>query len=170
MTPTTTGAKPEAVASPAPRHILVLCTGNSARSIMAEAYLNHIGGGRWRAVSAGSHPTGRVNPLALRALADADIAPPLDVRSKSWHEFSGPDAMPIDLVLTVCDNAANETCPHFRGAARKLHVPFPDPAAITGTETDRLNAFKDVLAAMRPALDAILASVSAVAEADASST
>ena len=136
--------------------VLVLCTGNSARSIMAEAYLNHIGAGRWRAVSAGSKPTGRVNPFALAALAEAGIAAPTDARSKSWDEFAGPGAPPIDLVITVCDNAANEVCPHFPGPARKVHLPFPDPADATGTDVAKLAEFRTVLAAMRPRLDRVL--------------
>jgi arsenate reductase (thioredoxin) len=133
--------------------ILVLCTGNSARSIMAEAYLNHIGGGRLQAVSAGSNPTGRVNPLAIAALADAGIPPPAEPRSKSWNAFSQPGAPPIDLVLTVCDNAANEACPHFPGPARKIHLGFPDPAAATGSDAEKLAAFRQVFADMRPKLD-----------------
>ena len=137
--------------------ILVLCTGNSARSIMAEAYINQVGGGRWCAVSAGSKPTGRVNPLALATLAEAGIAAPSQPRSKSWDEFAGPAAPALDVVLTVCDNAANETCPHFPGPARKTHMPFPDPAAVDGTEAERLRAFKDVFALMRPRLDALVA-------------
>ena len=141
--------------------ILVLCTGNSARSIMAEGYLNHRGGGRWHAVSAGSKPTGRVNQLALQALAEAGIPAPVSARSKSWDEFAGPGAPAINLVLTVCDNAANESCPHFPGPAKKVHLPFPDPAAVTGSEAERLAAFRDVLQAMRPQLDALLRSLRA---------
>ncbi len=143
-----------------PKTVLVLCTGNSARSIMAEAYINHIGGQigdtRWRAVSAGSHPTGRVNPFALQALAEAGIAAPKDARSKSWDEFAKPDSPPIDLVITVCDNAANEVCPYFPGPAQKVHLPFPDPASVTGTDAEKLTAFRTVLAAMRPKLDEVL--------------
>ena len=142
--------KPEA------KTVLVLCTGNSARSIMAEAYINHAGGSRWRAVSAGSKPTGRVNPLALEALAKAGIAAPASPRSKSWDEFAGPVAPALDLVVTVCDNAANEICPHFPGPARKVHLPFPDPAEAQGTHDERLAAFTTVLAAMRPKLDVLL--------------
>ena len=110
--------------------ILVLCTGNSARSIMAEAYLNHIGRGEWVAFSAGSKPTGRVNPFALAALSAAAIPAPMNPRSKSWDEFAAPGAPPLDLVLTVCDNAANETCPNFAGRHRTVHLPFADPAAV----------------------------------------
>ena len=127
---------------------LVLCTGNSARSIIGEALINHLGQGRWRAASAGSHPTGQVNPFALQALANAGIPPPDMARSKSWHEFAAPAAPPIDLVITVCDNAANETCPRFPGAARTVHLPFPDPAAVEGTDAQKLKAFADVLSDM----------------------
>lgn len=135
---------------------LVLCTGNSARSIMGEALINHFGAGRWRGVSAGSHPTGRVNPFALQALAEAQIPPPSAPRSKSWDEFACPDAAPIDLVITVCDNAANEACPRFPGGARPLHIPFPDPAAVGGTDAEKLRAFQRTLADMRAKLAALL--------------
>lgn len=140
-----------------PCTILVLCTGNSARSIMAEAYINHVGKGRWRALSAGSRPTGRVNPFALAALAEAGIPAPAGARSKSWVEFSTPAGPRIDLVLTVCDNAAGEACPLFPGPARRVHLPLPDPAAVEGSEAMRLAAFRSVLDQMRPKLDALLA-------------
>ncbi len=138
------------------RTVLVLCTGNSARSIMAEAYINHGWGGAWHAVSAGSKPTGRVNPLAIETLEVAGIPTAECMRSKSWDEFTGPAAPAIDLVLTVCDNAASETCPQFPGPARKVHLPFPDPAAALGTDDARRRAFRDVLDEMRPRLDALL--------------
>ena len=140
-----------------PKTILVLCTGNSARSIMAEAYLNHIGGKHWHAVSAGSQPTGRVNPLALSTLVYAGIPLPANSRSKSWDEFARVGAPPIDLVLTVCDNAANETCPHFPGPARKIHIGFPDPAAAEGTDAQKQTAFTSIFDRMRPELDALMA-------------
>jgi arsenate reductase (thioredoxin) len=138
--------------------VLVLCTGNSARSIMGEALINHLAAGRWRAVSAGSHPTGRVNPFALQALAAAGIPPPHMPRSKSWDEFARPDAAPIDLVITVCDNAASETCPRFPGGARTVHMPFPDPAALDGTDAEKLHAFQSVLADMQPKVTALMGS------------
>jgi len=138
--------------------VLVLCTGNSARSIMAEALINHIGSGRWRAVSAGSKPTGRVNPFALKALHAAAIPAPLAPRSKSWDEFAAPGAAPIDLVITVCDNAANETCPRLPGPARVIHLPFPDPAAVEGTESDILDAFQRVLTDMQNTIPPLLES------------
>jgi arsenate reductase (thioredoxin) len=138
--------------------ILVLCTGNSARSIMAEAYINHMSQGRWTAYSAGSMPTGRVNPLALEALAAAGIPAPNQPRSKSWDEFTGPNAPVLDLVVTVCDNAANEVCPYFPGTAQKVHLPFPDPAAAIGSQAEQRQAFQDVLATMRPQLAMLLIS------------
>lgn len=140
-----------------PETVLVLCTGNSARSIMAEAYINHIGAGRWRALSAGSHPTGRVNPLALDTLAAVGVPVAATVRSKSWDEFSCAGAPELDVVLTVCDSAAGETCPYFPGTARRIHMPFPDPAAAHGSEAERLAAFQAVFALMRLRLDALVA-------------
>ena len=137
--------------------ILVLCTGNSARSIMAEAYLNQIGRGYWQAVSAGSKPTGRVNPFALTTLLAAGIAAPAAARSKSWHEFTEPSGGKIDIVLTVCDNAAGESCPFFPGTARKIHLGFPDPAATEGSDAVKAESFRTVFAAMRPKLDVLMA-------------
>ncbi len=138
------------------RTVLVLCTGNSARSIMAECYINHAWGSSWRVVSAGSKPTGRVNPFAIETLKAEGIEVPPDARSKSWDEFSGASSAPIDLVLTVCDNAANETCPRFPGPARKVHLPFPDPATEDGDDEARRGAFRGVFEAMRPRLDEVL--------------
>jgi len=123
--------------------ILVLCTGNSARSVMAEVLINALGAGRWRAYSAGSHPAGAVNPLTLAVLAEQGH-PIADLRSKSWDEFARPDAPRIDLVLTVCDNAAGEMCPIWPGHPAKLHIGFPDPAAATGSEAERLAQFRAV--------------------------
>jgi arsenate reductase len=139
--------------------VLFLCTGNSARSILAEAYMNAKGAPRWRAFSAGSKPTGRPHPLALRLLSEHGIdagAP----RSKSWDEFAGPGAPLLDLVVTVCDNAAGETCPIFpargQNAPRRLHWSFPDPAAATGSEDERRSAFASVFADIRGRIDAFL--------------
>lgn len=140
--------------------VLFLCTGNSARSIMAEAYMNHAGRGAWRAVSAGSHPTGAPNPLALETLAAHGVDPGAP-RSKSWDEFAAPGAPPIDLVVTVCDSAAAETCPVFIAPAgrriERLHWSFPDPAAAGGSAADRRSAFERVFADIRARIDDFLA-------------
>lgn len=138
------------------KNILVLCTGNSARSIMAEAYLNQAAAGRWRAFSAGSNPTGEVNPFALRTLEAAGV-PAGEPRSKSWDEFAGAGVPIMDLVVTVCDNAAGETCPIWPGAPVTAHWGFPDPAAVDGTDTDKAEAFAQVFAAIRAKIDAFLA-------------
>lgn len=143
------------------RNILFLCTGNSARSIMAESYMNHEGRGRWRAFSAGSHPTGTPNPLALATLSGHGITTEAP-RSKSWDEFAKEGAPVMDVVVTVCDNAAGEVCPIWPtragGAApKKLHWSFPDPAAAKGSEAERRAAFEEVFAAIRAKIDAFIA-------------
>lgn len=110
--------------------VLFVCTGNSARSILAEAWLNHLGGARFRADSAGSRPVGRVHPQALAQIARfAPDYPQAQLRSKSWDEFAATHAAPFDLVVTVCDNAAGEACPHYPGAPLRAHWGFADPAA-----------------------------------------
>ncbi|HLO76785.1 MAG TPA: arsenate reductase ArsC [Magnetospirillum sp.] len=126
-----------------PINVLVLCTGNSARSVLAECLINDLGGGRWKAYSAGSHPTGTVNPLSIEILREKGHATE-GLRSKSWDEFATADAPRMDLVVTVCDNAAGEVCPIWPGAPRKLHVGFPDPAAAEGSHEERLAAFREV--------------------------
>jgi arsenate reductase len=129
-------------ALPMPYKVLFLCTGNSARSIMAEAILNHKGRPNFVAYSAGSHPSGTVRPEALRELEAANL-PTRGLRSKSWEEFSGPSAPKIDFVFTVCDNAANELCPVWPGHPIKAHWGVPDPAAVRGTNEEVQQAFRD---------------------------
>ena len=125
-----------------PFEVLFLCTGNSARSIMAEAILNREGRRHFRAYSAGSQPAGRVHPYTLDLLRKLsfDVS---GLRSKSWHEFSGPGATPLDFVFTVCDNAAGETCPFWPGQPMTAHWGLPDPAAATGTDAEVRFAFAD---------------------------
>jgi protein-tyrosine-phosphatase len=127
-----------------PLNVLFLCTGNSARSIMAEAILNRLGTGKFRGYSAGSHPTGRVNPLALNLLrkANYDVA---SLRSKSWEEFAQPSAPKLDFVFTVCDDAASETCPIWPGQPMSAHWGLRDPAKVQGTEAERSLAFADTM-------------------------
>jgi len=122
-----------------PHTVLFLCTGNSARSILAEAYLNHRAGARFTAYSAGSHPTGRVNPLAIELLERCAI-PVSGLRSKSWDEFAVAGAPPLDFVFTVCDDAAGEVCPVWPGQPVTAHWGVPDPAAVEGTREERMRA------------------------------
>ena len=123
-------------------NVLVLCTGNSARSVMAEGLINAMGRGRFKAYSAGSQPTGRVNPLAIEQL-QAIGYPTDELRSKSWDEFATPDAPKMDFVFTVCDNAAGETCPIWYGSPMTAHWGFPDPG-VSGTEEERRADFAKV--------------------------
>jgi protein-tyrosine-phosphatase len=121
--------------------VLFLCTGNSARSILAESILNKWGRGQFRGYSAGSHPNGRVNPLALELLEQADF-PTSGLHSKTWDEFAAPNEIRFDFVITVCDNAAGETCPVWLGTPVTAHWGIPDPAAVDGTLIEKKTAFR----------------------------
>lgn len=126
--------------------VLFLCTGNSARSILAESLLNHWGRGKFRAYSAGSFPKGAVHPMALELLRRLDL-PTESLRSKSWDEFAQPGAPELDFVITVCDNAAGEVCPVWPGRPVTAHWSLPDPAAVESTD-ERLMAFRETLRAL----------------------
>jgi arsenate reductase len=127
---------------------LFLCTGNSARSIMAEALLATLGKDRFRAFSAGSMPAGRVNPFAIEK-TDALGYPREQLRSKNWDEFAAPGAPHMDIIITVCDNAAGEVCPVWPGHPSTAHWGFPDPAAVEGTDEEKRQAFDQVFHAIR---------------------
>lgn len=140
-----------------PFNILFLCTHNSARSILAEATLNHIGKGRFRAFSAGSSPRDnqQPNPLALQVLQNAGISTD-GLRSKNWDEFGKPDAPHMDLVITVCDNAAGEVCPYWPGQPATAHWGYADPSEVKGTDAQRLEAFHQTLLALRRRLELLI--------------
>ena len=121
-------------------NVLFLCTGNTARSVLAEGILRKLGEGRFRAYSAGSQPKGMVNPFAVKVLGNYDY-PTDGYRSKSWDEFSGPEAPVMDFVFTVCDSAAGETCPFWPGQPMTAHWGIPDPAAVEGTDIEKEAAF-----------------------------
>jgi arsenate reductase (thioredoxin) len=133
--------------------ILFLCTGNSCRSIIGEALLNHLGKGRIEAYSAGSHPTGKVNPNALAILKEHGI-PTEGYTSKSWEALEG---VPIDIVITVCDQAAGETCPAYLGKASRAHWGLPDPAGVNGSEEDVKAAFRATFDALKRRVERLLA-------------
>jgi arsenate reductase (thioredoxin) len=128
-------------------NVLFLCTGNSARSIMAEAILNYRGKPKFSAFSAGSHPSGQVRPEALRELELAHL-PTANARSKSWDEFAQPGAPAMSFVFTVCDNAANEVCPIWPGQPMTAHWGIPDPAAVKGTEGEIQRAFREAFVSL----------------------
>ena len=136
-------------------NVLVLCTGNSARSIMGEALINVLGQGRFKAYSAGSQPMGRVNPFAIEQ-AQTIGYDTSTVRSKSWDEFSQPDAVPMDIVITVCDSAAGESCPLWRGSPIKVHWGFADPSHIDGSDDDKRAAFAITFAQIRKKVEALM--------------
>jgi arsenate reductase (thioredoxin) len=133
----------EVVSTHQPLNVLFLCTGNSARSIMAECILNREGASKFRAFSAGSDPKGKVHPLTLQLLrkSNFDVS---DLRSKSWDEFAVPGAPKLDFVFTVCDNAANEVCPIWPGQPMTAHWGVPDPAAAQGADAEKYLAFADI--------------------------
>ena len=141
---------------PQPYRTLFLCTANSARSILAEALLNHAGAGRFQAFSAGSHPGGVVNPLALEILGAAGIAAP-HARSKSWDEFAAPGVDPMDFVITVCDNAAGEVCPIWPGHPITAHWGIADPAAVEGAAERQRVAFRDAATKLRRRIELLTA-------------
>lgn len=137
-------------------NVLFLCTGNSARSIMAEAILNTLGPDRFRAFSAGSHPSGKVQPMATE-LAQAMGYPAENMRSKSWDEFAGENAPEMDMVITVCDNAAGESCPVWLGRPALAHWGVPDPVAVDSSDDARKRAFVSVFATLRRRIELLLA-------------
>jgi arsenate reductase (thioredoxin) len=138
-----------------PLHVLFLCTGNSARSILAESLLNHRGRGRFVGHSAGSHPKGEVHPLALELLRERKM-PTQGLRSKRWDEFAAPGAPPIDFVFTVCDNAAGETCPVWPGRPMTAHWGIADPAAARGTVQQRKAAFQRAFGELESRIEAFV--------------
>jgi arsenate reductase len=136
-------------------NILFLCTGNSARSIMAEALATQLGNGRFAGFSAGSHPTGKVNPFAIEKLDSIGYATQ-GLRSKSWDEFASPQAPRMDFIITVCDNAAGEACPVWPGRPATAHWGFEDPAAAEGSDEDKRAAFDLVFGQIRQRITALV--------------
>lgn len=137
-------------------NVLFLCTGNSARSILAEAYLNSAGRGKFRAYSAGSRPGGKVNPFALELLAKHRIDTE-GLRSKSWDEFAAPGSPELDFVFTVCDNAAGETCPFWPGQPVTAHWGVEDPAAVQGSDEQKREAFRRAFTLLSSRINRLLA-------------
>lgn len=136
--------------------VLFLCTGNSARSIMAEVLLNQMGRGRFKAFSAGSKPAGKVNPFSIETLRRLGM-PTEGLRSKGWDEFAAPGAQPIDFVITVCDNAAGEACPVWPGKPVTAHWGVEDPAAVQGSDEDKRKAFRHAAAILGRRIELFLA-------------
>jgi arsenate reductase len=128
-------------------NVLFVCTGNSARSILAESLINHWGQGKFHGFSAGSHPKGTVHPIALELLQHMKL-PTAGLRSKSWDEFAAAGVPPLDFVFTVCDNAAGEVCPYWPGHPVTAHWGVPDPAAVEGTDADKWVAFRSAFQAL----------------------
>lgn len=136
-------------------NVLFLCTGNSARSILAEALLNHMGKGRFRAYSAGSHPAGKVNPFAIALLGEKGL-PVADLRSKNWDEFARPGAPQLDFIFTVCDNAAGELCPVWPGKPMTAHWGIEDPGAVDGSDADKRAAFARAFMLLHRRIDLLI--------------
>ncbi len=136
-------------------NVLFLCTGNSARSILAESIVNKLGEGKFRGFSAGSHPKGQVHPIALDLLRQLDF-PTEGLRSKGWNEFAAPKGPHLDFVFTVCDNAAGEVCPYWPGQPMTAHWGIPDPAAVEGTDTEQSLAFREAFRSMETRIKLLL--------------
>lgn len=153
---------PQPLYLPVPRihdpvyRVLFVCTHNSARSVLAEGLMNSLGQGRFVAYSAGSQPSGRVNPLALRTLQRMGL-PTADCRSKDWAEFDQPGAPQMDFVFTVCDNAAGEVCPIWPGKPTTAHWGVADPSACTGSDTEQAQAFWDTVLILKRRIELMLA-------------
>jgi arsenate reductase len=143
-----------------PINVLFLCTGNSARSILAEGLLNHLGQGRFHAFSGGSHPNGLVNRFALELLEREEMALP-NARSKSWDEFAAPGAAPMNIIITVCDHAAGEVCPIWPGHPAGAHWGVPDPAAVEGSDAQKRQAFRAAFDTLRARVRGLVALPSA---------
>jgi protein-tyrosine-phosphatase len=138
-----------------PYHVLFLCTGNSARSVLAESLMNHHGRGDLIGFSAGSFPKGQVHPIALALLESLQL-PTRGLRSKSWNEFAAAGAPPLDFIFTVCDNAAGEVCPIWPGQPVSAHWGIPDPAAVEGSDAEKWAAFREALQAMQKRIQRFL--------------
>lgn len=141
---------------PSTYNVLFICTGNSGRSILAEGLMNHLGRGRFKAWSAGSHPSGKVNPLALQTLEKLGL-PTEGYRSKGWEEFAQPDSPHMDFVFTVCDQAAGEVCPVWPGQPMTAHWGLPDPAAYEGSQDRKAQEFLNAAMTIKRRIELMLA-------------